>query len=247
MARMSAGTSPRLVRLVAAGLVGMLAIGSGCAGHLGTTATSFLKHVREDRDPNTRHRAYAKLANPNCFDSEPQKVEAVEVLGSALVEKTEPPITRAVICRTLGEIGRPEAREPLLHALDDPEPVIRAAACRALGHVGTADDAVTLARLMVADQDPDCRIAAIEGMRALRSDDPRIGVVLADAMENPDPAIRLVAYEALQVTTGRDLGPDPKPWKALAQSRAPQSETPDLPDAATAAAPEMQAGYSTRR
>ncbi len=219
-------TSRHAVPVLALALALAVVSGPGCASYIGTTATSFLHRIRDDRDPNIRYLAYTKLANPNCFDGEPQKIEAVEVLGSALLSKKEPAITRAVICRTLGEIGRPEAREPLLRMIDDPEPVIRAAACRALGKVGKPDDAVVLSRLMVADQDPDCRIAAIEGIRTLHSPDPRITVVLVDAMENSDPAIRLAAYEALQTTTGQDLGPDPKAWEALAQNPDRDPATP---------------------
>lgn len=235
---------------MAAALAVSIISGLGCSTYIGTTATSFLRRVHEDPDPNIRYLAYSKLANPNCFDDEEQKVEAVQALGSTLLEGREPPITRALICRTLGEIGRPEAREPLLAMIDNPEPVIRAAACRALGKIGTAEDAVVLSRLMVADQDPDCRIAAIEGIGALRSLDDRIVTVLVDAMESNDPAIRLSAYEAIQRTTGQNLGPDPKAWRAFAESQAPK---PSGPEGAPASAPEeepepvIRAGFFRRR
>lgn len=237
---------PALAIVLALGFVS----GPGCSTYIGTTATSFLHRVRDDKDPNIRYLAYAKLADPNCFDGEEQKIEAVEVLGSALLEKKEPAITLAVICRTLGAIGRPEAREPLLRMIDSTDPIIRAAACRALGKVGKPEDAVTLSRLMVADQDPDCRIAAIEGIENLKSPDPRISVVLVDAMESTDPAIRLAAYEALQATTGQNLGPDPKAWKALVQKN--QSRTPNLPALPTEAPPvdpnrTIRAGFASPR
>ncbi len=199
----------------AATLVVLWAI-SGCASYIGSTASSFLIKVRDSRDPNVRHLAYQNLANANCYDNDEQKAEAARVLSARLYDRKrpEPVATRAVICRTLGELGRPEGREVLLRAVDDPEPLVRSAACRALGKVGTPDDATTMARVMAADNDPDCRIAAIEGIGTLRASDPRINAVLVDGMQSPDPAIRLASYNALRSISNQELGPDPKQWKA---------------------------------
>lgn len=201
---------------------------SGCANtmQLGTTAASFMNHARDSADPNVRHQAYAKLAQPNCYDHEGQRAEAATFLASRLDEKLEPTVTRAVICRTLGEIGRPEGRESLRRACDDPEPVVRAAACRALGRLQNPEDASVLARIMAADFDGDCRIAAIEGLGTMKPDDPRVYITLVDGMENKDPAIRLASYEALQRISGRDLGPDPAPWKESIQSKSPAAAAP---------------------
>lgn len=201
---------------------------SGCASSkVGTTATSFLNRVRESPDPNIRHIAYARLADPGCYIAPEQQQEAAQVLASKLDEKREPLATRAVICRTLGEIGRPEARPALLRSCDDPEPSIRAAACRALGKIGQSEDALVLARVMAADSDSDCRIAAIEGLGEMRTNDPRIQQVLIDCMEHPDPAMRLAAYVSLQKTTGTDHGPSAEAWrKALGSA-------PEAPSVAT--------------
>lgn len=200
----------RIVVVVTIGLMG-----GGCANtrQVGTTAQSFLNHARDSHDPNMRHLAYARLANPNCYDSERQRAEAATFLAGRLVDGKEPTVSRAVICRTLGELRLQEGREALRRACDDPEPVVRAAACRALGRLNIEEDASVLARIMTADLDPDCRIAAIEGLGSMRIYDPRVKIVLIDGMENSDPAIRLASYEALKRTTGEDLGPDPKSWK----------------------------------
>jgi hypothetical protein len=216
------GTTRALAWLLGAAVVG------GCAStpYLGTTAASFMRRVKEERDPNLRHLAYGKLASAACYDNDQQKVEATRLLSLKLAEGREPAVTRALICRTLGEIGRPEAREALLKAIDDQEPLIREAACRALGKVGTPADTVVLARVMSADSDPDCRIAAIEGIRNFREPDPRVEIVLVDALENPDPAIRLAAYEALQVITGLDLGPDAKAWRGRSRPIPTPGEGP---------------------
>ena len=50
----------RVFRLVAAAALAL----AGCTTYVGTTAKSFLDHVRNDPDPNVRYLAYSKLASP---------------------------------------------------------------------------------------------------------------------------------------------------------------------------------------
>jgi HEAT repeat protein len=192
--------------LVAAGL-------AGCSGFTGTTAASFLRKVREDPDPNARYLAYHKLASPQCYDTEDQKKEAVATLIDKLEHGKEPVATRAVICRTLGELRNPAAREALIKAIGDSEGLVRSQACRSLGQVGRPEDATILSRVMTVDSLEDCRIAAIEGLGELKANDPRIMEVLVQAMEHADPAIRLASLNALRKITGKDLGIDPGPWR----------------------------------
>jgi HEAT repeat protein len=206
-----------LATIVPAGLAALAV--AGCAGVTGTTAASFLRQARENRDPNVRYQAYAKLGWPKNFDNDEQKLEAVRVLSAALEGEKEPVATRAVICRSLGTIGRPEARPALLQAVNDPEPVVREEACRALGRVGRPEDATVLARIMTVDTQGDCRIAAIEGLATLKAADPRIEALLVDGMEHRDPGIRLASVQALQSITGQSLGPEPGPWRKYVQAR----------------------------
>ncbi len=217
------GPSLRL-RAVGLTLVAALAAG-GCGGFLGTTSTSFLGNIRDSDDPNVRYLAYEKLAAPGCYDDDEQKVEAARVLAEKLASGTEPLASRAVICRTLGAIGRPEAAPALREAVDDEDPLIRAEACRALGKVGSAaDDCTLLARVMAADTQADCRVAAIEALGTLKAGDPRIRILLVDGMEHADPAIRLASYEAIRSITGTDLGPDAKSWRSTLTAVAPTPE-----------------------
>jgi HEAT repeat protein len=180
-----------------------------------------LRRVKESPDPNIRHLAYAKLASPRVYDTEEQKVEAANVLATALSSGKEPVASRVAICRTLGELGRPEARDAVLKSVEDQDqPAIRAAACRALGRVGKADDWTVLARVMATDSDLDCRIAATEGLSKMKVADPRLELMLVDGMEHTEPAIRLASLEALRSLSGKDLGVDPGPWKTYAEDRA---------------------------
>src|SRR3954451_12883736 len=181
---------------------------AGCSQFIGTTAQSYLMKIRDSPDPNIRYLAYAKLASPACYDNPGQKTEAVKTLVQKLEGAQEPTASRAVICRTLGELRDPSAREALLKAVNDPEGLVRVQACRALGKVGNPEDATTLARVMTLDNLEDCRISAIEGLGELKTKDQRIMQVLVAGMEHDDPAIRLASLGALRKITGLDRGVD---------------------------------------
>ena len=215
----------------ALGTLGLLALLSwaaalgGCSEFHGTTAASFLRNIRENPDPNVRYDSYAKLASSNCYDSPEGKVEATRLLVAKLDEGREPVATRAVICRTLGELRHPGARDAIAKAVGDPEAIVRVQACRALGKVGRPEDATILARIMATDI-LDCRVAAIEGLGELKSTDPRIIEVLVTGMDHDDPAIRLASLNALRSTTGKDLGVDPAPWRKLLEAQVAAKTDP---------------------
>jgi HEAT repeat protein len=200
-------------------VAGALLVLGGCASGLGTTASSAMRVVRESPDPNLRHRAYVRLAEKDRYVREEQYAEAATLLVERLKGGKEPVASRAAICRTLGDLGRPEGRDGLLAVIGDESPVIRAEACRALGKIGRAEDAGELSRVMAADASGECRIAAIEGLGALRASDPRVEQMLVEGMKHEDPAVRLASLRALRTLTGADLGVDPEPWAAHVESR----------------------------
>ena len=204
-----------------------LATAAGCTSYVGTTASSFLRRVRDDPDPNVRYLAYAKLAKPNCYDNEAQKAEAAQTLIAKLAEGKEPVATRAVILQTLGELRNPASREVVLKSVNDPEPAIRVQACRALGKVGRTEDATVLARVMTTDTLEDCRIAAIDALSVLKPNDPRIARVLVSAMQHDDPATRLASLNALRSISGTDAGLDAASWAKLLPAE-PGDSSPTL-------------------
>jgi HEAT repeats len=216
-------------------LVNLAATG-GCSTYVGTTSKSFLNQVRNSTDPNTRYVAYAKLGSPGAYENKAQKDEAVETLVAKYQENKEPIAIRAVIIRSLGTLGDQRARHTVIKAVNDPEAVIRVEGCRALGKVGLAEDATILARIMTVDTLEDCRVAAIEGLGWLKSNDPRINRILLEGMDHDDPAIRYECLNALRRITGKDLGVDPAPWrKALEPGPEPQPPTTKSSTASAAA------------
>jgi HEAT repeat protein len=198
----------------------------GCTGPVGTTAGSAMRKARESGDPNVRHMAYERLGTDRAYDDEGQKAEATKLMAARLESKGEPTASRAVLCRSLGQLGRAESQSALRKAVEDPEAVVRAEACRALGTVGSAEDAATLARIMAADTSIDCRVAAIEGLERLKPRDHRIAAALAEAMDHNDPAVRTAALKALRSISGKDFGLASKPWREYANSVASARSEP---------------------
>jgi HEAT repeat protein len=186
----------------------------GCSTYIGTTSKSFLRQVRENPDPNIRYIAYSKLGVPAAYENQAQKDEAIGVMIAKLQESKEPIAVRAVIVRSLGNLGDRRARHEIIKAVSDVEnAVIRIEACRALGKVGLPEDATILARIMTVDKLEDCRIAAIEGIGMLKAQDARIYNILLDGMDHDDPAIRLECLRALREITGKDVGVDTAAWR----------------------------------
>lgn len=222
---------------------------AGCTTWVGSTAKSFLGHVRNDPDPNTRYIAYSKLADPRAYDSEEEKDEAVRILIDKFEKGHEPIATKAMICRTLGQLRDPRAHDLLVKSVNSPEAVIKIESCRALGKVGRSDDATILAQVMTLDNLEDARIAAIEGLAELKTKDPRIYQLLVENMDHDDPAIRLASLNALRKLTGKDHGTNPADWRrelkpVLDASMATAS--PGLGDAATKARPAAESAAATR-
>jgi hypothetical protein len=219
---------------------------AGCTTWVGSTSKSFLAHVRKDPDPNVRYVAYAKLANPRAYDCPEEKEEAVGVLIDKYEKGHEPVATRAVICRTLGELRDPRAHDLLVKSVNSPEAVIKIEACRALGKVGRPEDATILAQVMTLDNLEDARIAAIEGLGGLKTKDPRIYQLLVENMDHEDPAIRLASLNTLRKLTGKDHGTNPADWrrelKPMLDAAAPSAPSaPATADAAIKSRPAVPA------
>ena len=160
-----------------------------------------------------------------AYENKAQKDEAVETLVAKYQENKEPIAIRAVIIRSLGTLGDQRARHTVIKAVNDPEAVIRVEGCRALGKVGIPEDATILARIMTVDTLEDCRVAAIEGLGWLKSNDPRINRILLEGMDHDDPAIRYECLNVLRRITGKDLGVDPAPCAELLEP-GPERQPP---------------------
>src|SRR5215472_13437124 len=130
------GTSPRKCRRAGSPawlVTAACAVLAGCSTYIGTTSKSFLRHVRTNPDPNIRYLAYAKLGAPDLYDDPAEKSEVVETLIAKLQEGREPVAIRAVMIRSLGDLGDRRARAIIARVINDAntEAVIKVEACRA--------------------------------------------------------------------------------------------------------------------
>ena len=223
----------RLRTRLATGLV--LAGVAGCASVLGpTTATSFMMQIERSPDPNVRYKAYQALGSARAYDDREQKTRAAQLLLKKLDPKLEPSASRAVICRTLGDLGDTSARDAMVRLVRDPDPLIRSEAYRALGKVGRREDATVLMQAMTLDLDDHCKSAAIEALGSLKEPDPRTEGYLARALDNDDPRIRFAALRSIRKISGKDLGAKPEPWRAYVLAKTGEKiEAPAIADAAT--------------
>jgi HEAT repeat protein len=224
-----AGFRPRRFAVIAMCLV-MLTGSVGCSMIGPTTANSFITQIETSRDPNVRFTAYEKLGADSVYDTPEQRAKAVKVLLAALAPNKEPTATRAVVCRTLGSLGDPAGREPMIRLVTDNDTLVRTEAIRALGKLGRPEDATILMQRMTLDPSNDCRVAAIEALGSMKAADPRTPGYLVDAMENDDPGIRLAAYQSLKQITKHDAGVKTEAWRTYLASK----DLPDLPTTAKA-------------
>lgn len=220
MVQLSPKAAPRnTLAAVGAALACALLGASGCSPYLGTTASSFMLHANSN-DANIRYLAYEKLGSPRSYDNDSQKRKATKMLVERLSNQGEPIATRAILCRTLGELRAKEALPALRGALGDGSPVVRAEAARALGKIGEHDDEVILSRIAVADTQQECRIAAIDGIGTLKSSNPAVLTTLLDLMSpKSDAALRFAAHQAIVKSVGKDLGVELEPWQKEIEQR----------------------------
>lgn len=224
----------RLRTRLALGLV--LAGVAGCASVTGpTTATSFMMQIERSPDPNVRFKAYRALGSARVYDGNDQRAAAAKLLLANLDPAKEPLASRAMICRTLGDLGDPSAREAMVRLVRDPDPLIRAEAYRALGKVGRAEDATVLMQAMTLDLDDHCKAAAVEALGSIKQPDPRTEGYLVRALDNDDPRIRFAALKSIRKLSGKDLGAKPEPWRAYILAK--HGEKIDPPPIAGSSAP----------
>ena len=180
----------------------------------GTTAAELPPDDRGEQGPQRPLRRVRQPASPRCYDDEAQKARAAQVLVGKLQRGPRADRDPGRDLPDPGRCsGRPEAREAILAATNDDDALVRAEACRALGRVGRPEDATVLARVMTLDVSAECRVAAIESLGDLKSQDRRITEYLVAGMEHDEPAIRVACLNALKSITGKDLGVDAVAWK----------------------------------
>ena len=181
----------------------------------------------------------ATLASQLGGQTAQQQLQMSRDLTAALSEEADPLVRRALI-RALGAITVPQAEATLQAALRDPSTLVRQAACEAWGRRQGPAAVQALAEVLKADEEVDVRLAASRALGQIGS--PAATRVLGTALDANDPAIQLVAMQALRNATGRNLGDDVNQWyRYLAQQPAATMPSGPVIQQATALVPAQAA------
>lgn len=164
-----------------------------------------------------------------------QKIEEIRRLGKHMATAPEPereqlarrlveayqaeddPNVRWEIFRACGDTRSPEGQALVELALHDPEPDLRIAACERLGRWRGPEAASRLAAVATQDQSRAVRLAAVRALGRVK--DPAALPVLAEMLEDRDPAFQYQAMAALKELTGQNLGWDAERWRNYLISR----------------------------
>ena len=124
------------------------------------------------------------------------------------------------IVRTLAKYPTAVAGTVVLTAATrDPEPDVRQAACLVLGARGGAEAVTTLSHVLLGDVNLDVRHTAAIALG--RTHDLAAAVALGNVLQDPDPAMQLLAVESLEKVTGKHLGNDVNRWREYVQRELP--------------------------
>ncbi len=170
--------------------------------------------------PRERMQSIYELAGRASAMRTEEKLATVQQLSDVLEREPDPSIRRVTVT-TLASFDLPEVERCLQRALQDPSPDVRTVACRVCGQRAVTDDLTNLLHdRMLHDEAHEVRCAAVSALASLRT--PASLQLAAQALRDRDPAIQVIAMNALQKTTGEDLGRDINAWLAHFQNQAPQ-------------------------
>jgi HEAT repeat protein len=147
--------------------------------------------------------------------------EAHEAFTRQLVEMMLGEHDPRVRCRILdvaAEFDTPLAVAICKGGLQDPDERVRMAACSAWGRRGGPEAIDLLAARYRNDPQLDVRLRAIRALGEVG--DMAAVPVLAQALEDGDPAVQYRAVAALKRVSGRDLGNDVNRWREWAADPA---------------------------
>lgn len=117
-------------------------------------------------------------------------------LGRQAVDASRPEAERIELINLLGQWASPRVRERLLAALADPAPAVRQAAARALGWAGNVEASPALReRVLAPGEAPEVRAAAVAALGKIG--DTAVREVVLGTVTDPEARVREAAFGAL--------------------------------------------------
>lgn len=193
----------------------VLAVTCGCAGWAPWKDPKEAARLAEKYGMTAKQRIadLEKRAKEAAQGDEERRAAFSQELAQSIVSEHDPRV-RASIVEIASKFDVSVASAVCQGALQDPDARVRLAACDAWAAKG-GDRAVELISIRCREEtDVDVRLRAIRALGKLKqkSSIP----VLAQSLEDPDPAIQYRAVAALKEVSGRDLGDDVNAWRQWA-------------------------------
>ncbi|HRF60838.1 MAG TPA: MFS transporter [Fimbriimonadaceae bacterium] len=144
--------------------------------------------VKALHDPSPRIRRQAARSLAKLGDA---------AFAGALIHQLDehPDLVEEETIEALGSLGSLDAVGPLSRYLTSPRSSVRRAAAKALGQLGGAEAIEPLIEAAQRTGDPDLRRATLQALRALEAREA--GEVIADALFDAHPSVRIAAAEAI--------------------------------------------------
>jgi len=187
----------------------------GCAGWAPWRDPKEAAKLAEKYGMNAKQRIadLEKRAKDAKKGDEARQTAFSQELAQSIVSEHDPRV-RASIVEIAAGFDVPAASAVCQGALQDPDARVRSAACDAWAAKG-GDQAVELISIRCRQEtDVDVRLRAIRSLGKLKQKSAI--PVLAQSLEDPDPAIQYRAVAALKEVSGRDLGNDVNAWRQWA-------------------------------
>jgi hypothetical protein len=164
--------------------------------------------LRDKQHGGQRLLAYDALAKSSTLS--PSDQEAAVLMLALGMDREKSPLVRATIARSLGEYRHPASIEALLLGCQDKSAMVRAESCVSLGRLGDSSTAEVVLKLAEEDRDRDVRMAAVQALVSLPSEDR--DVVLVKSLRDSDVAVAKAASAVLQSEHHVDFGTDYSRW-----------------------------------
>lgn len=195
-------------------IVGASLMLSGCAGWSPWTSKEKSARNAELYGPtaNQRIKTLQEQAKAARGDSQQQVEFTQELIGKVLEEHDAR--VRCEMVAVAAEFDTASSLAICKGALQDPDERVRMKACDIWRKRGGEEAVQLLANRYRTDRELDVRLRALRMLGEL--EDKSAIPVLAEALENPDPAVQYRAVAALKQVSGRDLGDDVNKWREWA-------------------------------
>jgi hypothetical protein len=187
---------------------------SGCAGWSPWTSKEKSARNAELYGPTANQRIKTLQEQAKAARGEgQQQVEFTQELVGKVLEEHDARV-RCEMVAVAAEFDTASSLAICKGALQDPDERVRMKACDIWRKRGGEEAVQLLANRYRTDRELDVRLRALRMLGEL--EDKSAIPVLAEALENPDPAVQYRAVAALKQVSGRDLGDDVNKWREWA-------------------------------